>query len=71
METIENLNGREVPYPCTEEMIGDGYFAVECGSCGWIGCSCQTKGCIAIADTGDFSAMLCPECMSDKIEDLE
>lgn len=47
------------------------YFMAECEWCGWRGISSLLDGGHSIADTGDYSDPLCPECGSNKIDDSD
>lgn len=47
------------------------FFPVKCAKCGWIGISSSCGGRNALADTGDYNAITCPVCYSDKIDDLD
>lgn len=47
------------------------YYPVVCGNCGWFGSSNQCEGGGQIADTGDYSDILCPICFSDNVEECE
>jgi len=40
------------------------YFTVMCPRCKWIGLSKHAHGGNPIADTGDFSELLCPNCLT-------
>ena len=46
------------------------YYKVYCPKCGWKGLSRDTAGGNAIADTGDYSDIVCPECYSN-LEDVD
>lgn len=41
------------------------FFRVHCRRCGWTGMSNETEGGGPIADTGDFSDIVCPQCAHD------
>jgi len=41
---------------------GSRFFAVRCPKCGWRGMSNETEGGNPIADTGDFTEIVCPVC---------
>lgn len=38
------------------------YYPCRCPACGWEGMSNETEGGTPIADTGDYSDLVCPEC---------
>lgn len=38
------------------------YFGVKCPKCGWVGSSEESAGGTPIADSGDFSDLVCPHC---------
>lgn len=42
------------------------FFPMMCRKCGWIGSSEHAEGGIPIADTGEFSELLCPKCANCK-----
>jgi hypothetical protein len=44
------------------------YWPAFCPRCGWVGMSDETKGGSPIADTGDFNAIVCPECLEQREE---
>lgn len=41
------------------------WFPVVCPKCGWKGLSRDTKGGNSIADTGDYSDIVCPVCLDN------
>lgn len=53
----------------TAEELKD-WWAARCPKCGWEGLSRDCNGGTSIADTGDFSDVLCPKC-NTKVEDGE
>jgi hypothetical protein len=46
----------------TESVDYSPYYAVHCPECGWNGSSEHCAGGGAIADTGEYSEIVCPEC---------
>jgi phage FluMu protein Com len=50
----------------TEEELKK-YWKVKCPRCGWKGLSRDCAGGNAIADTGDYDDILCPECIKKEI----
>ena len=47
-----------------------GYFLVSCPKCKWIGMSNESAGGQAIADTGDYSDIICPLCVKNDGEPI-
>lgn len=45
------------------------WWPAKCRCCGWRGLSRDCLGGEPIADTGDFNDPLCPECLSNKLDD--
>lgn len=43
--------------------MSDRYFPVSCPECAWEGLSNEVEGGTAIADTGDYDNLYCPECV--------
>lgn len=41
------------------------YYPVECRACGWQGMSDASAGGEPIADTGDYSDIVCPKCIHE------
>ena len=41
------------------------YWTAKCPKCGWVGKSIECEGGQAIADTGDFSEVVCPQCFNN------
>lgn len=41
------------------------YYPVYCPRCGWKGSSEETEGGGQIADTGDYSDIVCPKCVHE------
>ena len=54
---------------CSREQLEERYFPVHCRGCGWIGCSCDTMGAHPIADSGDYTDMECPKCLSTDLHE--
>lgn len=40
------------------------YYPMRCPKCGWHGMSNETEGGGQIADTGDYSDIVCPACIA-------
>ncbi len=43
------------------------YWPAHCLECGWKGLSRDCAGGDAMADTGDFSEVICPECIKKEL----
>lgn len=48
--------------PMAQPPTPDGYYPCVCGNCGWKGPSSEAAGGDPIADTGDYSDVVCPIC---------
>lgn len=48
--------------------MSDLWYGAKCPECGWIGSSQDCEGGRPIADTGDFSPIVCPECFKKEKE---
>jgi predicted RNA-binding Zn-ribbon protein involved in translation (DUF1610 family) len=46
-------------------MSDNRYFKCSCPNCGWKGMSNEVEGGTPIADTGDYSELLCPKCWTE------
>jgi hypothetical protein len=52
-------------------VVKKGYFAAECGKCGFRGSSHEWLGGGQIADTGDYGDSYCPICGSPDLEEAD
>lgn len=50
-------------YPAHLDWNHAEFYPVRCPRCGWIGMSDETEGGEQIADTGDYSQIVCPKCI--------
>lgn len=48
--------------PMIQPPTPEGYWPGVCTNCGWKGASCDAAGGESIADTGDYSDVVCPVC---------
>lgn len=68
-EDIERMT-KEV-YPRSTTIGKFSYFYVSCPHCDSIFLSRNSEGCNPIADTGDYSEMLCPHCFGRAEEEIK
>lgn len=46
------------------------WYAIRCKKCYWQGCSSGAAGGKPIADTGDYSEVICPKCYGSVNDDV-